>query len=179
MKIYTIADTHFFHDNIITYCNRPFKSIEEQDRLLISKWNSTVTDNDLVIHLGDIALSKKSEDLKIVLKALKGRKVLVQGNHDRRSRLWYLMSGISFVCDRFVWDKTIFTHRPMLLEHLDEYEFNVHGHIHEKVKQHYKYINVSVEQINYTPINLERLIWEKRKHNQINNIQEIDIEQSK
>lgn len=162
MKIYVIADTHFFHDNIIKYCYRPFQNIEEQDRLLIAKWNSTVTENDLVIHLGDIALSKKSEDLKNLLSSLKGRIVLVQGNHDRRSRLWYLMNGISFVCDKFIWDGIIFTHRPMLIEKLDEFEFNIHGHIHEKLKTHPKYINVSVEQIKYTPINLERLLWERR-----------------
>lgn len=72
------SDTHFGHDNIIRYCNRPFESVEEMDRVIISNWNKVVGDNDTVYHLGDFSF----KDPYPYRKSLKGKIVLIQGNHD-------------------------------------------------------------------------------------------------
>ena len=79
---YYIADTHFGHDNIRRLSNRPFDTIEEMDKTIISNWNSRVTDEDDVYILGDF--SYKSEDPISYLKQLKGYKHLIVGNHDGR-----------------------------------------------------------------------------------------------
>lgn len=35
MKYYLVADTHFGHESIITYENRPFKNVDEMNEKLI------------------------------------------------------------------------------------------------------------------------------------------------
>ena len=39
-RIWMISDCHFFHGNIIKYCNRPYSSISEMNEQLIINWNS-------------------------------------------------------------------------------------------------------------------------------------------
>ena len=73
-KIYFISDTLFNHKNIIKYCNRPFKDVEEMNKVLIENWNNTVTDFNTIFHLGDVALTNESE-MKEIISKLKGKKI--------------------------------------------------------------------------------------------------------
>lgn len=78
MKLFT-ADTHFNHANIIKYCNRPFTTVTEMNKVMIDKWNSKVKPNDEVYHLGDFGFG----NLENIIKSLNGRKTLIIGSHDR------------------------------------------------------------------------------------------------
>jgi calcineurin-like phosphoesterase family protein len=50
-NIWIISDTHFGHNNIINYCDRPFSNVKEMNEAIIDNWNSVVKQNDLVYHL--------------------------------------------------------------------------------------------------------------------------------
>ena len=81
-KVYFTSDTHF--NNIIGFCNRPFKSVEEMNEKLIENWNNVVGADDIVFHLGDFCLGGSAEWTK-VLDRLNGKIYLIQGNHDMKN----------------------------------------------------------------------------------------------
>lgn len=76
------SDTHFGHENIIRYCDRPYKDTDHMNDDIVRRWNEVVTPEDTVFHLGDVALGKIDNSLAQVSR-LNGYKVLVLGNHDR------------------------------------------------------------------------------------------------
>ena len=80
-NLFFTSDHHFGHDNIIRFCNRPFADVREMNEALIERWNEKVKKNDVVYHLGDFALMYK-ENLETILKQLKGKIHLIEGNHE-------------------------------------------------------------------------------------------------
>jgi calcineurin-like phosphoesterase family protein len=55
-KVFFTADNHFGHENIIKFCNRPFKDAAEMDTEMVRRWNETVPVDGIVYHLGDFTL---------------------------------------------------------------------------------------------------------------------------
>lgn len=82
-QIYFISDLHFGHKNILSYDNRPFKTIEEHDVALINNWNSTVGVDDAVWILGDFSWYGAEKTIEI-FNRLNGTKNLCIGNHDHK-----------------------------------------------------------------------------------------------
>lgn len=96
MTIFFTSDTHFGHANILKYCwdsrslafpGKSFEdifavkreSIKTHDEFLIRSWNSVVSPEDTVYHLGDVAFGSFDTN------KLNGTKVLVKGNHDPKN----------------------------------------------------------------------------------------------
>lgn len=80
-KIFLTSDLHFNHRNIIEFCNRPFKDVDEMQEVLIENWNSVVRPQDIVFNLGDFAFAPNWKWIEI-LKRLNGKHYLILGNHD-------------------------------------------------------------------------------------------------
>jgi len=156
-NIFVISDTHFGHANIIKYCDRPFATLFEMDEKIIENWNSVVKTEDIVYHLGDVYFGKNNPSN--FANRLNGRKRLVLGNHDNgKDEILHTMFEKIMVWRMFPDFGLLLTHVPVHHGSLEnKVSKNVHGHIHDKVIDDDRYINVSVEQINYTPINIESI----------------------
>lgn len=158
-KIFLIGDTHFMHRNIIKYCNRPFKDVEEMTESLIKNWNSVVDNNDIVYVIGDFALCGKQKIIEIG-NQLNGHKRLILGNHDGASIATYREAGFEFVYNHPIVldDFYIISHIPMVGISVNAPFANVFAHVHDDPT--YKDCScrsfcVSAERINYTPILFE------------------------
>jgi len=141
-RIWITSDHHFFHRNIIKYCNRPFNSVSEMNEFMIKKWNEKVGDNDIVLHLGDFAFKGRAREIR---NRLNGTIILIRGNHD-----YNLTEGEGFIIvdGSLTIGNKILSHRP--LEIIPEGFINIFGHIHHN--KAYSGECVCVEQTNYEPI---------------------------
>ena len=163
-KVFIISDTHFDHTNIIQYCKRPFSSIEEMNNALVNNWNAIVKNEDLILILGDVVHGRNARSASYWLKQLNGEKILIRGNHDK---------GFITECSAVINHGAIldFENKEYLLVHHPgliipkENQWVIHGHVHNKhpdtfplVNKENKTINVSVEMIEYTPIELSKVI---------------------
>lgn len=79
--IFFTSDMHYGHQNILKYCNRPFDDLDHMHAELIRRWNSVVTDADIVYVIGDAVMGSREQTLPY-LDQLAGHKYLVPGNHD-------------------------------------------------------------------------------------------------
>lgn len=164
--IYFISDTHFYHYNIIQYCDRPFNDIGTMNDYMIKKWNSVVTNDDTVYFLGDFGFGDK-DMLTSICSQLNGRKIMLRGNHDyRRGKQSWRDIGFEEVYDKKIEfnDNIILSHEP---KNVNDDMINIHGHIHNiplsKDFNQDNHFCVSVEMIDYTPITLDNILKRMRK----------------
>ena len=126
-NIYLITDTHFNHKKMTEYCGRP----ENFDELIWASLESLPADCTL-IHLGDICIGKDAE-VHERIKKLPYRKMLVKGNHDKKSNVWYLNHGWDDVSEMITGHHLgryiTFSHIPIR----DIQNWNIHGHFHNNL----------------------------------------------
>jgi len=169
MEIYVISDTHFDHRAMVLpdYENRPINF----NRLIVRSWNSFVRPNHMIIHLGDIELGNSSTYHNYISR-LNGRKILVRGNHDKKSYIWYIKNGFDFACETFSWDyyglNIIFSHRP-IINIPKGFNVNIHGHCHTRRPDNLTpdHLLFCLENEEYKPILLSNFIkrWRRNKTN--------------
>jgi len=155
LNTWIISDTHFFHDNIVKFCNRP----EDHVAIMVNNWVDTVGINDTVLHLGDLFMGPQAEKKFMeIAPELTGDKHMIRGNHDKQTNSWYERHGFKMVGNLlgdfveeditrdgmpyqnhvknygFYWHlgysgkRVLFSHYPDT-NRLD-WTINIHGHIH-------------------------------------------------
>ena len=121
------------------------------EEILIENWNSVVTNNDTVYHLGDFCWGKADEWCRI-LDRLNGNKVIIQGNHDLKSYPSKLKNRIADIKDyKEINDDgrtVIMCHYPILAykHSYDPNVFMLHGHVHNNTTET-KWIREFVEEL--------------------------------
>lgn len=164
-RIWFTADTHFGHDAIRRHCLRPFNSIEEMDQTMIQNWNSMISKKDVVFILGDFAWKNHSH----YIMALKGKKILIRGNHDKMS----LNVERNFTAVYDIRGTTIhgqyivLCHYPMRSWNGKSYKsWHLYGHVHGRLSFDptctYS-MDVGVDANNYLPISYEQIKQEMDK----------------
>jgi len=157
-----ISDTHFTHRKIITFANdkgvrlRPFDTIEEMDELIVNNWNSVVRPQDTTYLHGDVVWNRKALP---ILDRLNGKKVLIKGNHDIFQLKYYTPYFKDIRAYNILPEHGIISsHIPIHPSCMNRWKLNVHGHLHDEILDDDRYMNVCVEQIDYTPVALETVL---------------------
>ncbi len=162
---------------------RPWDTPEDMDEALVSNWNSVVGEFDRVYVLGDVAINNKA--IKTIGRC-NGKKVLVKGNHDifkLKDYLPYFEDIRAYKVDPK--EGYIMSHIPIHPDCIGRFRLNIHGHLHANTvketvdefqplpglydpshklfitshqQQDERYRCVSVEQINFTPMNLREIV---------------------
>lgn len=167
MNTWLISDTHFFHEKIKQYCDRPD---DWQDRIL-NNWKNIIKNDDTVYHLGDFMFGKIDHKINYLKEFITGNIILIKGNHERSGVSWFKNNlNIELIKNKFyiinVDDvKIALSHVPLNSNILvdNDIKVNIHGHIHNnyyfiKKEKDMVWFNVSVEQLNYKPINICNII---------------------
>lgn len=182
MKTFLIGDTHFYHSNIIKHCKRPFNDEREMNIALFKNWNAVVSEDDVVIHLGDLFNGIENNDnIGHIIKNLNGKKILIRGNHDYGDDEFFKDAGFDHVTNFIIHNEFFLNHYPCFknskyckaqeLENIKSFENSkcskiIHGHNHNNYSNipnpdwddNIKRFNCSVEVIKYTPIELAEII---------------------
>ena len=131
-KVYFTSDTHFYHNNIIRYCNRPFSSVEEMNDRIIENWNDKVSKDSIIFHLGDFAFCNERQLAELVPQ-LMGTIILIKGNHDSKNNK-FLESIFTEVYSQLyitIEKQSIYlNHFPLLC--FPRRAWNLFGHVHSK-----------------------------------------------
>lgn len=147
--IYFTSDEHYGHKNIVRYCNRPFKTVEEMDAEIIKRHNEIVTENDTTYHLGDFTF----KDHEHYVKQLNGAHIFIKGNHDR------------FFIKHNLLDITIkgqpitLCHYPMVVWNRSHYNsWHLFGHVHNSKEFDVgKKYNVGVDANDFYPVSFDTI----------------------
>lgn len=158
MNYFFIADTHFGHANIIKYSNRPFNSVEEMDEILIQNWNSIITKNDTVYHLGDFSFA----GIDLYRRRLNGHINFIKGSHDREGTVvWPRILDINIpeLKDEYGNQRLIvLCHYAMRSWPLSHYaSWHLFGHHHGRLEPYGLSFDVGVDTNNYFPYSLEEV----------------------
>ena len=178
MSRWWTSDQHFGHSNIIRYCGRPFTDVDAMNAAMVDRWNDVVADTDEVWMLGDLVMNQLAVNLAAHVSRLKGRKILVPGNHDacwqghrkgpRQAAKYFELGGVARIVDApspvvIAGQRVRISHFPYridthhdlrYIEHRpdDDGGWLLHGHVHEKWRQNDRQINVGVDAWGFAPV---------------------------
>ena len=133
---YYISDIHFG-------CQNRFEGrILEHDKIIKENWNNVVCNSDTVYILGDIGRegnNRENEYLCEIISTLRGKKVLIQGNHEklkdnRIKQLFAEITPYKEITDNYngLHHNLVLCHYPILMWNNQHKGWtHLYGHVHK------------------------------------------------
>ena len=173
MNYFFTSDQHFGSERTLELSKRPFKSTDEMNQVIINRFNSKVTNDDIVIHLGDFGDFNKVKELNgkyhyLIMGNYEQKEMEEKFNNNFEEYSKYIESfGFSYlqpfygmtldfsdilgydVGSPFVVD---LHHCP---EDCERYEFNLFGHIHGRQLVKRYGLDVGVDGHHFYPVSIK------------------------
>ena len=176
-KLFFTSDQHFNHKNIISFCNRPYSSIQEMNNSLIENWNKVVPKDAVIFIIGDLIFSMNKFSIRNLCNKLNGDTFyFIFGNHDKSKFFVNLPNNFKILSDivylaitvnNTYYGQYVLSHYPLYtFQGIDRNVINLHGHIHSgknshagfdtKFKSNFHY-DIGVDNNNYAPVSLKTI----------------------
>jgi calcineurin-like phosphoesterase family protein len=152
------ADEHYGHVNIIRFCNRPFENSFEMDNEIIRRHNEVVTNEDTVIHGGDVSLHSNTNFVfeKYISKLNGKNHIFIKGSHDK----WLRENKYSYIWENNIQGQFIIVcHYAMRVWARSHYNsWQLYGHSHGKLNSVGKQWDIGVDNNNFYPVSFNQLV---------------------
>lgn len=154
-RVFFAGDLHLGHRNIIKY--RPdFQTAEEHDATVLENIKSTIQKRDILYLTGDIAFTHEALNL---IKTIHCTKIAILGNHDFMGsiKIADLIPVYEKIFGLSVYKGFWVSHAPIHSDELRKKFGNIHGHTHDYCINDPRYINTSIDQFNYAPVEFKTI----------------------
>ena len=160
--IWFSADFHLSHKNIIKYCNRPFRNIEEMDYAILENLKSKTKPKDILYYLGDLTFHESvAVEFFEMFKHLEIH--YITGNHDNQKVLKIVEEyciSVSPLKDIKIQEQSItLCHYAMRVWNKSHFNsWQLYGHSHAILEPVGKQYDVGVDNNNFFPVSFDELI---------------------
>jgi len=169
MKTYITSDLHFGHTNIMKFCPvsraRFRNDVAYMNEAMVKEWNEIVEPDDLVYILGDVAFLPAQKAAEF-MRRCNGRKILVQGNHDRKTLNDPVFRGCfeeihHYLDINYNGTKVCMFHYPIAeWDQMHRGSVHFHGHLHggESGLEKYRARDMGMDATSFIVTEMERAI---------------------
>jgi len=158
-KVFFTSDLHLNHANILKYCNRPFKNVEEMDRVIIENFKSTLKEGDTLYILGDLTFKRQyAENFLRIITGMGVEVHFIIGNHDKDGKTLEIIE--KYCTDvqemkeiQIQGIKITMCHYPMYSWNASHYgAWHLFGHVHGRKPFATKQYDVGVDSNDFKPV---------------------------
>ena len=167
MTIFFTADLHLNHSNILHYCKRPFKNVQEMDETIIKNFTGLLKKGDILYILGDLTFKRAyAENFLRIIKSIGVEIHFIIGNHDKDGGTLNIIKSycksVSEIKEiKIEGQKIVLCHYPMRSWNGSFHgSWHLYGHVHGRLNLVLKAYDVGVDCNNFMPVSFE---WLKKR----------------